>query len=496
MKYLGHKSEYFKKQREQYRCYTDAKGYRPSYFSNNSHNEAVALEQRVLKEMIQPDPLIMGGFVQFVKTHLFDFIPKKKIRSDSISVYLKNSNATPATKRRVEQAHLDLTIQGVTGDTSLSYDRLRKLTSRKSFVKIENALYRSPLGFLEKGPRLIQGAQPGFIAIVGPWFSSFQRHLKRSWNEHNFIHFTSGSSSAKMGKHIDVENWNIFENDVSAYDASISLELGSLEVWVAEQFGAPRAVIDLMRANLMTHGMTSHGFSYSVPGTRKSGDPYTSCFNSMLNVFMHLFAFHVLSGREVRDMKHHIKFLVQGDDILCRHSGAQLSGWYDIFYQLGFKTESFYRQHLYDAEFCSSVCVPVEGGYSFVPKLGSVVTKLGYFISPPNVPVKRLLKGVGLGFGHLDNLPLFSGLVSGILKYSGHVAPIYPKDFEHKYKFDRQVPNLRTTHAIYSRYGLTLEMGAELESALRERDFNHPYVSLILDRDTSAPREIFAPMAG
>lgn len=485
------KKEYDKTVFTQYQTAVDAGDYKPIYFNANQQNEKCALEARVLKATPGVDQDTMNAFVRFVKRHLSKILKFKHIKSDTIDEYLRNSNASPSVKQQVRESYDELESIGITVDSNLSRKFCRRATSRKSFVKVENQLYASEFGVKVKAPRLIQGARSEFIALVGPWFSSFQRYVKSKWNKDHFIYFTSGATTKEMGEYIS-GNGQIFENDVSAYDASISKELCQLEIWIARQFGAPQAVLQLMLANIDTHGYTSCGWRYSVEGTRKSGDPYTSVFNSMLNALMHLFVFMKQTKLSISDARQSIKMLVQGDDNLMRHGGDRIV-WRDTFLKLGFDTESIYRANLSEAEFCSSVLMPTKTGHTFVPKLGRVLAKFGYFINPPiNVPPAAIIRGVCLGFGPLNVLPWFKSFLTNMLERYRSDRVHYLKDHEFKAKLvGFEIDDYMDAVFYFTkRYDFDYTNLTDLCHELRTFSgvCDHPLVKWVIARDTDGPK--------
>lgn len=477
----------------QYQVMYNSKCYKPVYFSSNVQNELQALQQRVLKVMPVPTAL-MDQFVDFVKQNIDLFLPRKRLWSDSLNVYLKNSNAAPTVKAAIKRAGDSLLQQGITQSTTLPEKLLYKWTTRKSFVKVENLLNSGEYGIKEKAPRLIQGATPEFIALVGPFFSSFQRYMKKVWNAEHFIHFTSGSSSKKMGEFISENDcWNIFENDVSSWDASVSVKLCRLEVWLAKQFGAPTAVVDLMTANINTHGFTTHGWRYKVEGTRKSGDPYTSCMNSLLNGLLHCFVFERRTNCGIANVSKKLCMLVQGDDNLLRHYGDRIN-FRDDLLELGFSSDSVYREFLYQAEFCSSFPLSCAEGTSFVPKPGSVCAKFGYFIDPPkHVAPLSILRGVCLGFEALKFVPLFRKFLDGAGRKCKGYRPYYERcDTSYKFNLDFVTHCALTDYELMMRYGFDCGMYRECCSALERGDVDHPYVLCLFDRETNAKKSIYA----
>jgi len=503
------KTNYEQPIKEQYQGYKSTRNFKPIYFNSNVKNEQQALWARVLKRRHVPTQL-MEHFVRFVKLYLNDILPITRIQSDSIEEYIKNSNAAPSVKRAIVKAAIDLQQQGITVYTSLSQDALYAYTTRKSFVKVENLNYSSDGGVKQKAPRLIQGARPEFIAIVGPFFSAFQRYMKKMWDKDNYLYFTSGATNKTMGEFLDVnQHWWIFENDVSAWDASFSTELCKLEVWIAKKFGAPRAVLDLMLANIHTHGVTTNGWKYQCEGTRKSGDPFTSCFNSLFNALIHLFVFHLQTGVEVIDFPQFIRMMIMGDDNLMRHAGRKVN-FFDDLIQLGFETESNYRDSYAETEFCSSIPVPSQEGTVFIPKPGKMVAKFGYFVQPPeSVDSNDLLYGVCCGLEFLKFVPWYSSLLEGATEscMQGCNATKRSKQSrkrlnkglrlfnvlpDHKYRLEQVHWCPMTSYTLMQRYGYDSYMFNTCSDALRKGDMSHPFVQTMFDRETDGVSVIYA----
>lgn len=411
--------------------------YRPTCFAPNLANELEAVKARVLKQTPQVDQQEMAGFVAFVKNNVRKLFPAIKrlnfMHPHLFERYLENSNASPAVKRILRETKASLDAQGIGPNTKLTKALLRQYTKRSAFVKVEENLYSTPLDDLDKAPRLIQGGTPEFIVLVGPALMLIQQFIKSCWNGSHFCYFTSGAQATDTADYITSEHvseFRIFENDVSAFDCSISRPLLELEVWLTKLFGAGTAVCDLMRENISTRGRTHHGIKYKVEGTRKSGDPYTSVYNSVLNGLMHIYCV-VKSGVEVHNLHQHVRMLVQGDDNLLRHSPHLQIDW-SILLRLGFKAESIYHNDLVHAEFCSSRLYKTNKGMCFGPKIGKVLGKYLSFVNPPlNVDPEALARGVALGLkASTSFVPLLREVVERTLELTKGKKPAYQHPHE------------------------------------------------------------------
>lgn len=476
--------------------------YRPVAFSSNGFNEKAAINARVLGPTPEPDPNRIKNFVKWVKQNVQHIFPKtvgKHIHTLSIQEYLANSNAKPGVKRNIKNAYYKLEEQGISNKTKLTQDQLHQFTKRGGFVKVENLTFRSPLSVKDKAPRLIQGGTPEFIALVGPWIAALQKQIKKDWNKDNFICFTSGVSPRDACNLINQPGFrNILEDDVGKWDASVCRQLGELEVWLVRKFRCPKAVADLMYENIATHGTTTNGFVYRVDGTRKSGDPYTSLFNSILNGLLHLFLFCEARKISVAEARNHIRMLVQGDDNLITHTDGLRPDWKKEMLAFGFEAIANYKKRLTDAEFCSSRVYPVSvGGYCFGPKPGKILAKTGYYIDPPaDVSQKQLVRGTALGLrAQVNFIPPLKALIDRLLQLTeGETAYIPPDEpWKMKLKNNEVFTSCdETMLALHDHYGWSYTyqelFELEIQKLTLGSDEGGTYYNWLCDVDTGGKR--------
>jgi hypothetical protein len=376
-------------------------------------------------------------------------------------------------------------------------------TKRSSFVKVENNLYRSPAGVKLKAPRMIQGAQPEFITLVGPWIAALQGLIKRRWGKDNFLTFTSGIDAKDLAAGIDRPGWQLLEDDLGKFDCSIRRPWCEYEVWLAKKFGAPRAVLDLMKANISTHGSTHHGWRYKVDGTRKSGDPYTSLFNSIINGGAHLFLYCKATGKTVHQAKLTLKMLLQGDDNALAHRDTMKIPFQSGMAELGFDSKASYKT-LDTLEFCSNRVYATDQGYVFGPKPGKVLAKFGVIINPPaGASQNELMRGIALGLKKQTAFiaPLKTVVDHVIRLTKGSEAKYvsrWMRDQEYTIKTLGDYKSTEeTTYQLELQYGWTVEMQEEWERYIGSLkfgdDFDHPFAKLLFDRDTLGLNAYFRP---
>jgi len=482
----------------------DTESYAPTAFASNQHNEEQALYARVLADTIQPTD-DLDACLSWCKMNMRVLFPKMfSIKSVSFAEYISRSNASPSVKQILIQTMKGLESNGIDENSNLSKRELASFTTRSSFVKVENNLYNSPLGRKDKAPRLIQGATPQFICLVGPWIMACQDLLKRRWGTNNNLCFTSGIPSEQLANFVDAATGPIVEDDLGKFDCSIRKQWCEFEVWLCRQFGAPRAVLLLMKANISTHGYTHHGWFYKCEGTRKSGDPYTSLMNSIINGLSHLYLYCKWTGRTVVEARKTIFMLLQGDDNLLRHSDDRVFPWQEGMAGLGFDSEATYRGSLEEAEFCSNRLYRTMSGYVFGPKPGKVLAKFGYIINPPsNVSMQSMMRGVALGLEkNCHFIPPIKVVIDRVLELTaGHTA-YYQRGFqEHVLKVrERYSSTVEIELSLSDQYGWSTHMQCEFSKTVRSLELGDAYADafadLLFDRDTSGPQRIFGSLLG
>jgi hypothetical protein len=489
----------------------DTNGYRPTCFASNEHNELQALKTRVLCGTQEPVNLefdvrgkptrnTIDVCVDWAKTNHSRLFPKMhKVQSVPFKLYLERSNASPSVKRILQKTHDRLVAEGIDEFSALTDAQLYQWTKRSSFVKVENDLYSSPLGMKHKAPRLIQGAEPEFICLVGPWIMALQDLMKRRWGSKNPIVFTSGVTARKAAEVVTSAHGRWLEDDLAKFDATIRKEWCEYEVWLCRQFGAPRATVELMSANIKTHGSTHHGWRYKCQGTRKSGDPYTSVMNSVINGISHVYLYCSWTGKTVESLKgSDFVMLVQGDDNCMRHPELVSFPWAEGMATLGFESEAIYRDRREDVEFCSSRIYEGEGGVTFGPKPGRVLAKLGYVINPPQgVSRESLVRGIALGLQTTSSfLPPLKSVIDRLLQLTeGHTAWYERKQFE---AFSRSSTVPLTSVEVMSSLNRHYDWDYGTQSAFQRRidkmgfgDSYSPVTTLLLDRDCGGWQQIF-----
>lgn len=472
--------------------------YAPTNFSTSAENEETALRNRALAEV--PEPADGARFWAWYVRHRRKFIGWARVRSWDFERYLASSNASPAVKAMLRRTKQRLDELGIDENTVLSASQLHAWTTRKAFVKRENALYESPAGVKDKAPRLIQGAQPEFIVLVGPWIAALQHRFKKTAGIKQFFTFASGLSADDVEALLNPGDiWA--EDDFEQFDASMTEEWCREEVAIARDLGAPRAVRDLMRANVKTHGFTQRGAKYSVRGTRKSGDPYTSLFNSLFNAVVHVYAFCQERGCGFDYACANLRVVVAGDDFVASHTGPPVD-WAHWVADAGARSKAVYRSSKDRVEFCSNRFCFVDGLWRLLPKPGRVLAKLGYIVDAPAIDADSVLLGVLAGLELLVGCfaPISSVIrrlreLTVVRELPGQKIHRYEQWYRKHYLADHVLRRKRrvgdgTAYNLYCVYGWTPAMQNELELGLAQMKRGSvypPICDVLFDVDCNAP---------
>nr|WRQ65266.1 polyprotein [Tolivirales sp.] len=354
---------------------------------------------------------------------------------------------------------------------------LEPLTSkdfiRGAFVKREITL-KGGVKPEEFDPRCIQGVSHRANVVLGPFMSLFAEQLHKLWNVNNKICYTSGSTAEELGgwrASFGEDEVTIFEIDFSRYDAHQGAECHRLELLFYIQAGIHSwdDAIKVVKAQRKTIGFTAHGARYNVAYTRKSGDPNTSCGNSVLNA--------CVADAIMTSLGLDFRMLVQGDDNLLvvrkRFTAKQKEHLYktivERYLKLGFVVKLKILDQWPLAEFCSSIFWPTQDGFVLGPKIGRRLPKFG-------VSLKRLtqgqIKGMLLGLlKEMDHIPVLRVYVKYCLSKLKKIKTEHYVDRDSPYRVksaSKHSISEDTADFFFTRYGMHYETFEQsLRNALR-----------------------------
>lgn len=458
--------------------------YLPTVYADNVENQFKALEKRVLAAPPRHDPETVSHFVHWFKDNVKDILGKpKKIESINFDLWLANMRASVPVKRRLRTAKQGLIEHGIDENSVFGPEECHRATSRESFTKFEPILTGTRIKESTKASRLIQGAHPQMTCTVGPWMTALQGCMRKVLDGRSGLMFTSGKTVREVGEFVGKgfeSGRKLFDDDVSAFDLSMIEPYARLEVWICQYFHCPRAVAQLMVANISTHGWTSLGWKYSVKGTRKSGDTFTSLMNSILNLAFHLYAFCMERSVSVREALLALNMAAQGDDDIGSHSGPKVD-WKKWMGLLGLKATPHYYEHPARIEFCSHFLTRDSLGWTMCPKVGRILAKAGVSLRAP--------EGKEDGYARMTALSLRSSCAScpplrawcdRVLQLTEGCRP--EKRIDEPWKMREDVEGVATSETwehLNERYGYTPEMHSLFELELREMSLGVPVDSPI-----------------
>jgi hypothetical protein len=213
-----------------------------------------------------------------------------------------------------------------------------------------------------------------------------------------------------------------------------------------------------MHAQLMTRGFTRQNVFYSIPGTRKSGDPNTSCGNSLLNGLIHeaLFRYLEVPLEDTRT-------IVLGDDSLCiiktehihKIEKDEVSAFFSLY---GLDAKPKLTSNKHEIEFCSKLFWPTDSGTVLGPKLGRVLKKMGWSLQPRRgLELYRHAKSVALN--NIYSMYLLEPLKPIVEKILS-LTPIIsgrPKEYINFPLVKKHLPNDEAYAMFIERYDLTMQ---------------------------------------
>jgi hypothetical protein len=415
----------------------------PTAYSSNYLNEQDALRRRVLiaPEAEETAPHMWWELIDETYGTLF---PRPALESPGHVLWLSavgpvDHGRWPTIHPMSDEAYL-ASFKGAKKaeveramDQYLGVDPEAVATVYSAFIKSELLPHVDVDKLTLKAPRLIQAPKMVHRIATGKWVKAAGKWLQHTWNMYTPITYGSGYNSLELGQWIK-ESLAMFgephfiEVDFHRWDACVSSTALAVQRAIFEKLGCPRKILNLMERQDCPFVRTKRGWTYTLQGTRKSGEPETSMGNSLLNGLLHRHIFTSLFGRGG------YKVIIMGDDMLASVDPAVWDRWDSNVYtafvnSLGLTPEIKVHDTWRKASFCSSYFWPCEltrnysssygtwqaGEQAFVmfPKTGRLLSKFGYAIGEPTRVDEQRLKGIGLG--HMPHGLVVPGVVTYLM---------------------------------------------------------------------------------
>lgn len=333
----------------------------------------------------------------------------------------------------------------------------------EAFVKAEVYLGKTEENFK---PRMIWKRSDKMLAKFGVYFNRLSQKLSDFFNLNNNFYYATKCTPEDVGKFaqkIFDENPYQYEADVSNWDGSITSHM----LWLELQF--LKTKVDMISTNAVDENwlykhwkiMGAHSKDgkvvYKANHGRRSGDLWTSTFNTLLNFIITGFV-NEISIVELRE----IMCMALGDDNVVGlqrpYSRSDLTSKYA---KLGMSVEILERSSVYETTFCSGLFWNV-GGFAVWGNLPfRSWSKFGWNHHKHNSKIyKRLLYGMCKGMlctaGHVPIFGTFLRAVANSAKKSGIKAYVDNRDLNpYRIQGGRVLePTFETILQFAERYGL------------------------------------------
>lgn len=430
----------------------------PITFAQNLHNTNIAFRERVTRDLLDVDESYVDEFCSWAlsKKVLHKYFGEcREIKHMDLDTVLKRLNSAPGVIKTLAGKVEELKRLQIDHEHVFSSAELYAETKRKAFIKQENLLYEM-IDLLDKAPRVIQGAQPGFTLLVSSFIIPFSDRIKTVWNKFSNNVLASGLSNESIGSvGLRLSLFGLLcEDDVSQWDVSIRKKFLIVEREIFRYCGAGRAVLDLVNANIRTHGGTRNGLRYSTPDGRKSGDPYTTIGNSILNVLFHAFIYSDEHNIPIKELDKHLAQMVAGDDNVL--SVKLKCDFKSGMKRLGFKSVSTYKGNLWEVDFCSAKFLSVEGGTVLCPNFVRVLMKFGTFSTNVLTDYNELCAVSAKGlYNALSFIPCVRAIFDQYINIDTSKTVIGGGKYDYRLWNSRKtVPNRMTWFELDMQYGI------------------------------------------
>lgn len=280
------------------------------------------------------------------------------------------------------------------------------------FVKLEAYLGKSYTAFK---PRIIQGRQLAYQNIVGPFFYSVSKWLGTVFHfSQSKLIYDSGLDAKELG-YLACQMFSqykyVYEIDVSNWDGSLAPAWLKWEIWFIENClpELPPRWRELRKHWRRVEGNGKQGLHFSTEHGRRSGDMWTSCFNSLINLMI-LFS---IFGKDCMAV-------AKGDDnFFGTNSSLSVDDIVNRYAAIGMKAKVKRVTHISKLGYCSGKFYPLEdGSWKWGLKPFRILAKLGLNLHRhPAKLHQRLLYGTALSMLPIGaHVPVLGELLQTIVR--------------------------------------------------------------------------------
>jgi len=291
----------------------DGKPFVPKLMRMCTDNELLGLTNRVVPHVTY-DPNETADLDHFVKENIRQMVPH---RGDISTVVGLDPDMEPMSFEEWVTTYPGPRKQALI----YAMNKFRENPEMKvscmirAFVKVESLCK-------ETAPRIIQSRDDVYLALLGPFFRSFNKMLARDvWNSDFSITYASGFTLEELG-YVHQKKWvrsgcgRLLEFDQSCFDGSLLEHLLLLPTYIyffMRYLKKNKLLTSLLRAQLKTILKTWNAIFAKFTGSRCSGDANTSCDNSIINALCLAFAL-IVAGVRLACLGGRAEMMVAGDD--------------------------------------------------------------------------------------------------------------------------------------------------------------------------------------
>lgn len=264
---------------------------------NCSHNEEVAIRNRVIGDVPQPTKEGLS-MLEAEARKIGQKIPKTSQMTHESFV----NTYTGKRRQRYQHAVDDLAVR------PLELPRDARISA---FVKSEKF---SSAGKKNPDPRLIQARNARYNTSVGIYLKPIEHHLYRLKSERTGLPLLAKGLCPKRRGEVIAQIWETFDEPVAVsfdghrWDQHVAKEVLEIEHLVYLMSNNCSVFAKLLKAQLVNICRTQCGFWYKVLGGRMSGDMNTALGNCLLMIIM---CFAYLNSLQIK-----FEVLDDGDDVL------------------------------------------------------------------------------------------------------------------------------------------------------------------------------------
>jgi hypothetical protein len=319
-------------------------------------------------------------------------------------------------------------------------------------------------------PRNISPRSDRFLATLGPYIAAIEHQMVRRPEDATAGFLVKGLNLVDRAKLITetlTGYSHYIETDYSRFDRTISEPILELVQDVLLTASFPRSQHPLLHLALdlarKTNGRSRFGVSYSIDGTRCSGDAHTSIGNGLINGFNTYLALRHLPNTSWTSIH-------EGDDgVIGIRDGVESEAEFSLVHleTLGFSLKMATYKHIGDVSFCGRHLYAEGGSVKDHADIWRSISK--FHTSTSGCRADALLLAKAMSYYHTDHdTPIIGPLcrnIINVLRPRIHYSPLKRSVLAMK----KERYNTRDEHLEDAINGLSCNITAEARASVARR---------------------------